>query len=443
MSTFNTAGSGDVHRHLLLGEEIEELPIPDDDLSDLAPVLEDVKSGAAEVTSSPIAVDEPGGAKAPSGSGFVTVRPRISGDPDDSLEEGYDPAADDLRADGEKRDLDRILKGLQDNPELLEQLLAKAKGEPAAEPAAAEQSPAATMTRGDLATQGWRGFLARLGLPVRKGAAERFGELIDHAAGVVRTEFDSPLLVGMTSFKGGSGKTSNIVGMGRVLADLRDEPVLVLDADLNGTLLPRATAATDEGAGGGTMHHLAAALRDSDAGAVAAHARDAGGGLYIVPGNDLYKSSTMTPDDYLDIVGALRHGHEFRIVLVDMSQVQGDPIFQTVLHSLDALVMVLPPDQDSSGFGYQTKRMLDSMGAHHLDKHRITLINHTVPGASAVDTGELAKGLKLRDQRDVAESPYDAHIAERSTIYLDELSAKMRNSYVLAAAALFDTFKVE
>ncbi|TQC45052.1 hypothetical protein EEB14_33985 [Rhodococcus sp. WS4] len=377
----------------------------------------------------------------PSPSDYAQIRPRISGTPDEDSEDessaGYD-ISQERPAEGLPKEavIAQLAEAFKDNPEAIQQFLAQIQKNDA--PEVEERRPA---RRADLATKGWRGVLARLGLPIRKGDAEQLADLIDHAHGVVGADLDRPLIIGVTSFKGGCGKTSTTVVLGRLLAQLRGQPILALDTDLYGTLLARGmdTARQEVSTQKGTAMLMAAALRENPQVDITKFVRDAGDGLFVVPGNELYKACRMTADDYRNVITAL--SQVYPIVLVDMSTVQEPDLFGEVLRSLHALVMVSPPNEDSVGFTYLTKTTLKQNAAEWLNQNRITLINHIASVESAVDTEEFAEGLKLNDLMDVAETPWDRHISGSSLVHLNSMSTDARNAFSLAAAALFDTIQ--
>ncbi|MFZ2173791.1 MAG: hypothetical protein WAW17_07095 [Rhodococcus sp. (in: high G+C Gram-positive bacteria)] len=295
-----------------------------------------------------------------------------------------------------------------------------------------------TLARSDLATQGWRAWLVKLGIPLRKGGGERFCDLMDFAHAVIRRDLGGPIVIGVTSYRGSCGKTSATVLFARLLAEIRGDNVIALDTDLHGTLLSRASSVVHESTSNkSTMSTLAEALRSGGVD-VTRRVWDGGGGFAFVPGSRTHKANTVTGDEYHMVVEAVRQVSS--IVLVDMSALSDTALCQAALDSLDGLVMVSPTAQDSVQALYETQSDLQQRGVGHLNRHRITMLNNTSPVRTLVDTEEFARGLKHRDKRDVVEIPYDRHLAMSKEIDISQLSTSAKTVFVLTLAALIDTF---
>jgi MinD-like ATPase involved in chromosome partitioning or flagellar assembly len=363
-----------------------------------------------------------------------------------------------------------LLSRLRDDPKLLEllhtqesahQTEAPAAAKPQAAPAStdpmadflAEQAPAAKPVRDmtGLAVRGWRGAINKMGFSLTKGHRELHKDALDHAQEAVRRPISGHVVIGFSSFKGGCGKSSTAVVLGKTIGALRGEAVLVVDGDVHGTLFARATGASNSGEsadGIASMTSLAARLRAeadqqlpvSPAVALASYTQDAGPHLAVIPGSDLYKPSRLSAEDFRNTMAKIRESPRFPVILIDMSQVWYDSdLYGEILKSLDGLVLVSPPDEDSSGFAHQTTGMLARFGVETLAPRRITLVNHFVNINSGVDTEALAAGIRLSDRVVTAETPWDKHLAKPGLVDLDALNRKTREAFQLAAGLLMDT----
>lgn len=291
----------------------------------------------------------------------------------------------------------------------------------------------------DLATQGWRAWLVRLGIPIRKGAAERFSDLLESAHEAIRRDLDEPVVIGVTSYRGSCGKTSVTVMLARLLAEIRDETVLALDTDLHGTLLSRSVAEGDEARSQGmTMHEVAEQLRFGSVD-LRTVARDGGGGYAFIPGSQTFRANSLSVSGYRMIIDAARQ--VYPIVLVDMSQLCETELYSAVLESLDGLVMMSPAAEDGVGYLYRTQSELQNRGVDELNSRRITVLNNVSSVRTQVDTEEFARGLKHRDKRDVAEIPYDRHLATSAPIDMDQTAVQSKHACTFFLAALMSTFE--
>ncbi|GAA3147686.1 MinD/ParA family ATP-binding protein [Rhodococcus baikonurensis] len=303
--------------------------------------------------------------------------------------------------------------------------------------AVAEPEVDTALASADLAKEGWRAWLVKLGLPVRKGATERFNDLMDYAHEVIRRDLGKPIVIGVTSYRGSCGKTSATVVFSRLLAEIRDESVIALDTDLHGTLLSRAFGVNESGGDRQIMMTLSSVLRGGGA-EISGKVWDGGDGFVFVPGSRTNKANTVTPNDYYAILDAARQAYRF--VFVDMSALMDSELFNTVLHSLDGLVMMAPTVEDGVQTLYETQSDLHQRGVGNLNNHRITVLNNTNPARTVVDTAEFARGLKHRDKRDVVEIRYDKHLSQSTVIDIAHLSQPTTTDFTLALATLIDTF---
>lgn len=297
--------------------------------------------------------------------------------------------------------------------------------------------------RDDVAQTGWRGWVARtLNIAVPKSSAEQLDDVVSYAHSLVQQPLDAPLIIGVTSFKGGVGKSPFAVALGKKIAEIRNQPVVALDADLYGTLLVR-TAAADYRArltsDLGTMTLLASRLRAYGADQVSdvgAYAHPGGSEFYAIPGNRIGHESELTAQGYQEVIAKV--SQFYQVIIVDMAQVSKSDLFVTIMKSLTALVMITPPNEVTASFLENTAGLLKQHGIEDLGRRRITVINNN-KNLSSADPATLTAGLKLNDsETEVAEIPFDKHIAEDDTIDLDSLSKDTQVSLALAAGALFD-----
>ncbi|WP_128644926.1 hypothetical protein [Rhodococcus sp. BS-15] len=313
-----------------------------------------------------------------------------------------------------------------------------------------ESEPAAKQRAIDLpevAKMGWRGWVARtFNMPIKKGKNEERQDLLNLARGIVNTQFEDSIVIGVTSFKGGCGKTPVTVLLGGIIAQIRNQPVLAIDADLHGTLLGRGTDPAQWKPDSGHATLLASRLQSygSEQVDLEQYVHRGEGSLDVLSGNTFGKKSLLTREQYRAVLDKARQ--DYRIIIVDMSQVKEADLYDEVMKSLDALVMLTTPTETALVF---QENMATFLRGHDVDAklglQRITMINHIYPKDNA-DIATLAEGLRLADRApddpdrrvEVCELPFDRHIAQNTQIHLDRIAQGTREELILAAGALFD-----
>lgn len=305
----------------------------------------------------------------------------------------------------------------------------------------------AAVDRPDVAKTGLRGWFARtFNVAVRKSANEVRGDVLHYAREVINSPLDQPIVIGVTSFKGGCGKTPVTVLLGGIIAATRNEPVLAIDADLHGTLVGRGLDALQLKPNAGNATLLAARLHSygPDQVNLADYTHRGEGSLHVLPGNVYGKKALLTREQYRSVLDKARE--QYRIVIVDMSQVKETDLYDEVMKSLDALVMLTTPTESAVAF---QENMATFLRGHEVESRlglqRITMINHIYARDNA-DIAALAEGLRLADRApddperrvEVCELPFDKHIALNTQIHLDHIAKGTRDELVLAAGALFD-----
>lgn len=353
-----------------------------------------------------------------------------------------------------------LRKVIQAKPDLLRQITADPEPVGAAAtryvapwhaPSVPRQPEAAAKQRAidlpEVAKTGWRGWAARtFNMPIKKGKNEERQDLLGLARGIVNTPFENSIVIGVTSFKGGCGKTPVTVLLGGIIAEIRNQPVLAIDADLHGTLLGRGTDPAQWKPDSGHATLLASRLQSygSEQVELGQYVHRGEGSLDVLAGNTFGKKSLLTREQYRAVLDKARE--DYRIIIVDMSQVKEADLYDEVMKSLDALVMLTTPTETALVF---QENMATFLRGHEVDAklglQRITMINHIYPKDNA-DIATLAEGLRLADRApddpdrrvEVCELPFDRHIAQNTQIHLDQIAKGTREELILAAGALFD-----
>lgn len=328
-----------------------------------------------------------------------------------------------------------------------------------------------------VAQTGWRGWVARtLNVPVPKGRAELVAEDLEMAADMVRAclDRDQALVIGVSSYKGGCGKTRVSTMLAKEVAEILDQvlapegylwrgrelmgAVCAIDTDWLGMLAAcsqdQALMRTDEGANLTTLCARAGEYGVEQIGDLAhyIHTTDDRGYSFI-PGNRRNEPTQLNCEGYPLALELLRQ--KFAVVVVDMAQVGNTAHYGAVLRDLDGLIMVTSPERAEVGFLDNSRQMLSSrppngLGADHLIKQRITLINNykKVRGWRKASHDDVAAKLKLHEASgaetenprgaDVAEVPFDRQINDRALVKIADVARPTRYGVQMAAGALFD-----
>lgn len=417
--------------------------------------------------------------------GYGYVGPSTSTDPSPNAPAGSDDWIRQIR-DMAVNDPSRLQQYIALNPGLFPQVMLAIQTSPApARPADPEQTDQlylgladgqggpADEAREGVAQTGLRGWMARtFNWDLPKSGREQRQDLLAASEAVVHEILDrgEPVVIGVTSFKGGCGKTRIAVGLAKTLAHIisdvdgrRSGSVLGLDVDLHGMLQPVSIDTAEIRTDLEPLTTLCGRLAvgySPDQIRLEHHVQEAEDGYGFIAGNHFGKAASISPEGYLAALEIARR--HYPIVVVDMSQVQNTELHATVLKSLNALVMVTVPDEAEVNFLDGTRNLLSShpggVDAEHLIKHRVTVINHTksrlmaLLSGSSADTASVAARLKLHETgsdadnprgADVSEVPFDWRIASRPLLKLDRLGKRTRIGLQLTAGALLDTLLSE
>ncbi|WP_255577280.1 hypothetical protein [Cryobacterium inferilacus] len=288
---------------------------------------------------------------------------------------------------------------------------------------------------------GFRGAMARMGLPVKPGPDEieaRRVESVRRAAETVirQATWTRAVSVLVNNPKGGTGKTPTAVILAGVLASIRGGSTAVLEvSDDPGALGYRAE--------GNPKLGLGELVRDVDQVKTAGRLHG-----YTAPQTSFADviASTGRRDRLSGeaVVSVCKVIDEFYgIRVMDSGNVTTSSAFQGAVSVADVLVIPVMNAGDSvleaiqlleelRAAGGQAKRLADTAIAIRLTDGR--------PENQAV-SDEVARLLYEAGITSLHEVPYDAHIAERQQITLSKLAPATRDAFTAAAAAVVTSLK--
>ncbi|MDT0303964.1 nucleotide-binding protein [Streptomonospora wellingtoniae] len=285
-------------------------------------------------------------------------------------------------------------------------------------------------------SKGWRKMLhsATFGLvDVGESAAEqRRRELTERA----RTQVGGGHhRVAVLSLKGGVGKTTTTVALGSMLASLRGDRVLAVDANPDrGTLSDKVrleTAATIRD----LLNERESISRYAD---IRAFTSQANSRLEILASDrDPAVSEAFSEDDYREVSWLLEH--YYSICLTDCGTGLLHSAMRGVLGLADQIVLVSSASVDGARSASATLDWLEAHQYGSLVRGAVVVLSMVRTGKSSVDLDRLEQHFASRC-RAVARVPWDAHLEEGAEVDLERLAPSTRDAYLQLAATVGESF---
>ncbi|GAA1780886.1 hypothetical protein GCM10009834_45410 [Streptomonospora arabica] len=285
-------------------------------------------------------------------------------------------------------------------------------------------------------SKGWRKMLhsATFGMvDVGESAAEqRRRELTERA----RTQVGGGHhRVAVLSLKGGVGKTTTTVALGSMLASLRGDRVLAVDANPDrGTLSDKVrleTAATIRD----LLNERESISRYAD---IRAFTSQANSRLEILASDrDPAVSEAFSEEDYREVSWLLEH--YYSICLTDCGTGLLHSAMRGVLGLADQIVLVSSASVDGARSASATLDWLEAHRYGSLVRGAVVVLSMVRTGKSSVDLERLEQHFASRC-RAVARVPWDAHLEEGAEVDLERLAPITRDAYLQLAATVGEAF---
>ncbi|BBX64154.1 ESX-1 secretion-associated protein EspI [Mycobacterium saskatchewanense] len=242
--------------------------------------------------------------------------------------------------------------------------------------------------------------------------------------------------IGVLGLKGGVGKTTMTVALGSVLAQIRRDRILALDADAgSGNLADRVGRQTPA-----TIAHLLADDELTHCNDIRTYTSANAVNLEVLATED-YRTARrgLSEADWQSAADAV--ARFYNIVLADCGAGFFDPATRGVLSTLSGLVVVASASIDAVHQAEVAIDWLRNNGFQDLARRGCVVINHVVPGEPNVAIADVLRhfGRYVPPGR-VVVLPWDKHIATGTQIELDRLSPVYRRRITELAAALSDDF---
>ncbi|MCW1249528.1 MinD/ParA family protein [Acaricomes phytoseiuli] len=239
--------------------------------------------------------------------------------------------------------------------------------------------------------------------------------------------------VPVLSRKGGVGKTTVTMLLGLVLAEMREDRVIAMDANPDrGTLSDRSPGRADY-----TARELLKNRFDVDTLAkLAAYVSRDGSRLDVLASDtDPAVAEAFDDADYRAVTDILNH--YYSIVLTDSGTGMVHSVMKGTLEKADALVLVSGGSVDEARLASETLSWLEAHGRQDLVSRAVVVINLAAGDGIQVDVDEIESHFTSRVKA-VLRLPYDRHLAEGSQIQLNRLRPQTRVAAVELAALVVD-----
>ena len=238
--------------------------------------------------------------------------------------------------------------------------------------------------------------------------------------------------IGVIGLKGGAGKTSVTVALGSLLAQVRGDRILAVDADPDcGNLADRAGQPSEV-----SVSDLLADENIDSSNALRAYTRMTDANLEVIASTQYSVAKRdFNADDWTGVVQAVRP--YYNLVLADC----GLGLFHSaaigVLSTVSDVIVVATASVDGARQAATTLDWLRLNGYEELARRACVVVNHVTPGRASVDMKHLIAQFERHIMPGrVIDLPWDKHVAAGTGIAFDQLGATYKLRITELAAAL-------
>jgi MinD-like ATPase involved in chromosome partitioning or flagellar assembly len=241
--------------------------------------------------------------------------------------------------------------------------------------------------------------------------------------------------VSSVAIKGGVGKSTTSVMLGHVVASMRGDRVVALDANPDaGTLgyrIRRQTSKTVKD----LLNDASNLERFAD---VRAYTSQAPSRLEVIASdNDPRVSEAFDDGDYREVSSILERFYS--VIITDCGTGILHSTMRGILDLSDQLIVVTAPSLDGGRSAALTLDWLDQHDRRDLVENAVVVINSIRP-KGLIDLAELEEHFRRRC-REVIRVPFDPHLEAGAETSLEELMPDTREAYMELAAAVADGFR--
>ncbi len=312
----------------------------------------------------------------------------------------------------------------------------KTETEPEPAPTAGRASFLADERKPDRATQGWRGFLARTGIPIRASARELQERDEIHA---VSRHWAGPRTIAIVNGKGGANKTPTTALLAAVFARNGGSGVLAWDNnETRGTLGWR----TEQGMHDATVqtllpnaeHLLSPAAKSSDLSHFVHH--QTGDKYDVLRSNPtmLATQQRITAQDFDDLHSVA--AKYFRLIFIDSGNDESAERWLRMIDHTDQLVIAttaLGEHAEAGALLLEALAQRDERSAR-LASNAVVIVSQSERAGTSLEARRVAEGFQPL-ARSAVSIPYDPSM-HGGRLQYDALAPATRRAWLHAAAAV-------
>jgi MinD-like ATPase involved in chromosome partitioning or flagellar assembly len=251
----------------------------------------------------------------------------------------------------------------------------------------------------------------------------------------IRAPIVGDFRIAVLSIKGGVGKTTTTLGLGSILAMMRSDRVIAVDANPDrGTLAERVNDTSTTS----TVRDLLADQNVTRYADVRGHTRMASSRLEVLASEQEPAVSEVFGEvDYRRTVDIL--SHYYNVILTDCGTGIMHSAMAGVLDLAHAIVLVSSPAMDAARSAAATLDWLMQHGHSALVREAHVVLSASRPGAASIKVDKLYEYFDARC-RSVHLIPFDPHLAEGADIDFDLLKPATFEAYLELAGAVSQNF---
>lgn len=243
---------------------------------------------------------------------------------------------------------------------------------------------------------------------------------------------NTPIVIGVTSFKGGVGKTTISTALAITAGYLRHRKTLHIDADLHGAAAKRATGTIVE-----DITRAAHILTNNPTLGVSNFVTPGDHADFLAAPNSL-ANGPVTPEQLATIIASAKRDN-YDIIVIDFPIASVGQWWETSLKLCDTLIMVGDAHSVDSVHRFtETLPWLDAVCAGHLNDRLTLVVSHTAKDRKdAFSVEEWVKFAQDNWKAEALEMPYSPVLHTGRAILAEKIDAPtMRQLTLLLAAAI-------
>lgn len=242
----------------------------------------------------------------------------------------------------------------------------------------------------------------------------------------------TPIVIGVTSFKGGVGKTTISTALAITAGYLRHRKTLHIDSDLHGAAAKRATGTIVE-----DITRAAHILTNNPTLGVSNFVTPGDHADFLAAPNSL-SNGPVTPEQLATIIASAKRDN-YDIIIIDFPIASVGQWWETSLKLCDTLIMVGDAHSVDSVHRFtETLPWLSTVHADHLNDRLTLVVSHTAKDRkNAFSVEEWVKFAQDNWKAEALEMPYSPVLHTGRAILAEKIDAPtMRQLTLLLAAAI-------